>query len=251
MKVTRMTENRALVVIPARLAASRLPNKPLALIGAEPMIVHVWRKAVAGNVGPVVVACGDQEIADAITAAGGQAVMTSPDLPSGSDRVWAATQEFDPEGTFSVIVNVQGDLPTLDPTLIEAAVNALERGRADIGTLVTEIKDESELSDSNVVKVAISFPPGSEFATALYFSRAAIPFGPGPHFHHIGIYAYARDALSRFVSAPASELEKRERLEQLRGMELGLKVTAGLVDSVPFGVDTPADLERARQIMSG
>ncbi len=246
-----MAEGRALVVIPARLAASRLPNKPLALIGAEPMIVHVWRRAMAADAGPVIVACGDLEIADAITAVGGHAVMTSPDVPSGSDRVWAAAQEFDPEGAYNVIVNVQGDLPTLDPHLITAAVDALTQGDADIGTLVAEITDEAELSDPNAVKVAVGYAAGQLVAPALYFSRTQIPSGDGPHFHHIGIYAYTRDALSRFVSAPASELEKRERLEQLRGMELGLQIAAGLVDSVPFGVDTPADLERARQILSG
>jgi len=246
-----MAENSALVVIPARLAASRLPNKPLALIGADPMIVHVWRRAVAANVGPVVVACGEQEIADAITAVGGDAVMTDPDLPSGSDRVWAAAQQFDPEGRFDCIVNVQGDLPTLEPTLIATAVTALKDGDADIGTLVVKITEESERRDPNVVKVAVGFGEDEQIATALYFSRAEVPSGEGPHYHHIGIYAYTRDALARFVAAPASLLEKRERLEQLRGMELGLKISAGLVDSVPFGVDTPADLERARQILAG
>lgn len=246
-----MAPARALVIIPSRLAASRLPNKPLALIGADPMIVHVLRSAEAAEIGPVLVACGDQEIADAVNSAGGQAVLTDPNLPSGSDRVWAAALEFDPGATFDVIVNVQGDLPTLEPALVGAAVDALEEGGADIGTLVAAITDTEEANDPNVVKAAVDYSEGRSVARALYFSRSCIPSGDGPHYHHIGIYAYRRDALARFVGAPATGLEKRERLEQLRAMELGMTISAGLVDTIPFGVDTPADLEQARRLLAG
>lgn len=251
MKVEcNVSEPRTLVVIPARLAASRLPDKPLALIGSDPMIVHVWRRTVEANVGPVVVACGDPEIGEAVEKAGGQAVMTDPDLPSGSDRVWAAAQTFDPDGAYDCIVNVQGDLPTLEPKLVQAAVGALAQGEADIGTLVAEITDSSEATDPNVVKVAVDFPERQNFASALYFSRSTIPSGAGPLYHHIGIYSYTRAALKRFVSLPPAGLEIRERLEQLRALDAGMRITAGLVDSIPFGVDTPADLERARRLLA-
>lgn len=242
--------NKSLVVIPARLAASRLPNKPLAMIGADPMIVHVWRRAVEAEVGPVIVACGDAPIATAVEQAGGHAVLTDPDLPSGSDRVWAAANAFDPDGTYDCIVNVQGDLPTLDPKLVKAAVAALGEGGADVGTLIAEIVDVEEITDPNVVKVAIDLPVGKDFAPALYFSRTPIPSGDGPHYHHIGIYSYTRDALRRFVSLPPAGLEIRERLEQLRALANGMRITAGRVDSIPFGVDTPADLERARHLLA-
>ena len=245
-----MANKDTLVVIPARLAASRLPNKPLAEIGTEPMIVHVWRRAVAADVGPVIVACGDKPIADAIRAAGGTAVMTIPELPSGSDRVWVAAQAFDPDNRYDHVINVQGDLPTLDPNLVKAAVDALVHGETDMGTLVAEITDQDELGDPNVVKVAVDFPPGETVATVLYFSRNRIPSGDGPFYHHIGLYAYTRAALKRFVALPPAGLELRERLEQLRALTNGMTISAGLVDTVPFGVDTPADLERARKILA-
>lgn len=245
-----MSEQKTLVVIPARLAASRLPDKPLALIGNEPMIVHVWRRAVDAGVGPVIVACGDAPIAEAIETAGGHAVLTDPDLPSGSDRVWAAVQTFDPDDTYDCIVNVQGDLPTLDPHLVQAAVAALEYSNSDIGTLVSVITDKEEETDPNTVKVAVDFAKGETFAPALYFSRTPVPSGDGPLYHHIGIYSYTRDALRRFVGLPPAGLEIRERLEQLRALAAGMRITAGLVDSIPFGVDTPADLERARRILA-
>ncbi|MFL2771749.1 MAG: 3-deoxy-manno-octulosonate cytidylyltransferase [Rhodospirillaceae bacterium] len=245
-----MTHKNTLVVIPARLAASRLPDKPLARIGSEPMIIHVWKKAIAADVGPVLVACGDEAIADAVREAGGTAVMTAPDLPSGSDRVWVATETFDPDHEFDHVINVQGDLPTMDPRIVNTAIDALVRGKTDIGTLVAEITDKHELEDRNVVKVAIDFPPGVKIAPALYFSRSLIPSGEGPVYHHIGIYSYTRRALSRFVKFQPSGLEVREQLEQLRGLTNGMTISAGLVDSVPFGVDTPADLERARQILA-
>ncbi|NKB44228.1 MAG: 3-deoxy-manno-octulosonate cytidylyltransferase [Alphaproteobacteria bacterium] len=245
-----MTKSNTLVVIPARLASMRLPDKPLAMIGSDPMIVHVWQRAMEANMGPVIVACGDEAIADAVEKAGGTAILTDPDLPSGSDRVWAATLQFDPDGKYGCIVNVQGDLPTFEPRLVQAAVSALHDGQADIGALVAEITDPAETDDPNVVKVAIHFPEGHVVAPALYFSRNRIPSGDGPAFHHIGIYAYARDALKRFVSLPPASLEIRERLEQLRALANGMRIAAGLVDTIPFGVDTPADLERARRILA-
>jgi 3-deoxy-manno-octulosonate cytidylyltransferase (CMP-KDO synthetase) len=245
-----MTQNRTLVVIPARLASSRLPDKPLALIGDDPMIIHVWRRAVEADIGPVLVACGDKAIADAIEQAGGTAIMTDPALPSGSDRVWSAAQAFDPDGTYDCIVNVQGDLPFLEPRLVQAAVKAMKQGRADIGALVSKITDPDEIKNPSVVKVAIDFSSNMTCAPALYFSRSAIPSGDGPMYHHIGIYAYTRDALRRFVSLQPGGLEIREGLEQLRALENGMRISAGLVDTVPFGVDTHADLERARLILA-
>lgn len=245
-----MTQNGTLVVIPARLASSRLPDKPLALIGDDPMIVHVWRRAVEAEVGPVLVACGDKEIAEVIEKAGGTAILTDPDLPSGSDRVWAAAQTYDPDGQFDCIVNVQGDLPFLEPRLVQAAVMAMRDGQADIGALVSKITDPDEINNPSVVKVAVDFSDGKTFAPALYFSRSAIPAGDGPLYHHIGIYAYAREALKRFVSLSPGGLETREHLEQLRALENGMRICAGLVDTIPFGVDTPADLERARRLVA-
>jgi len=214
------------------------------------MIIHVWKKAIAADVGPVIVACGDEAIANAVRDAGGTAVMTAPDLPSGSDRVWVAAETFDPDHEFDHIINVQGDLPTMDPRIVNTAIDALVHGKTDIGTLVAEITDKHELEDRNVVKVAVDFPPGETIAPALYFSRTLIPSGEGPVYHHIGIYCYTRPALKRFIKLQPSGLEVREQLEQLRGLTNGMTISAGLVDSVPFGVDTPADLERARQILA-
>lgn len=240
----------ALIVIPARLKAARLPDKPLAMIGDAPMIVHVWRRAVKANAGPVIVAAGDQEIVDAVSAAGGQAIMTDPDLPSGSDRVHAAAEAFDPEGKFDVVVNVQGDLPTLDPALVAASIEPLEKSVVDIATVVARISDEEELSDPAVVKAAISLKPAARIGPALYFSRNCIPSGAGDHFHHIGIYAFRRAALRRFVALSPTVLETRERLEQLRALENGMRMAAAVVDTIPLGVDTPEDLERARRLIA-
>lgn len=238
-----------LVVIPARMASTRLPDKPLADICGAPMIVQVWRRAVEAGVGRVVVAAAEAEIADAVQAAGGEAVLTDPDLPSGSDRVWAAVCEIDPEGRHTIIINVQGDLPTLDPALIRRAYEALVRPGADISTLAAEISDEEERTNENVVKVVTSFGD-SRIARALYFTRATAPWGAGPLYHHIGLYAYRREALARFVSLPPSPLETREKLEQLRALEAGMTIEVALVDTVPLGVDTPADLEKARAALS-
>jgi len=239
----------ALIVIPARLAATRLPNKPLAMIGDAPMIVHVWRRAVQANAGPVIVAAGDQGIIDAIKAAGGDAVMTDPALPSGSDRVHAAAEIFDPQGKFDIVVNVQGDLPTLEPKLVSASVTPLSNPAIDIATVVARITLEEELTDTAVVKAALSLEPGATVGPALYFSRNLIPSGPGDHYHHIGIYAFRRAALRKFVTLKPTVLELRERLEQLRAIENGMRMAAALVDTIPLGVDTPADLDRARRLL--
>lgn len=239
-----------LVVIPARMASTRLPGKPLADIAGAPMIVQVWRRAMEAAIGPVLVACAEPEIADAITAAGGQAVLTDPDLPSGSDRVWQAVLRFDPQAHHDVIVNVQGDLPTLDPALVRAALEPLADPAVDLATLVAEITDPEERTNPNVVKAVTGLSRTDRQGRALYFTRATAPWGDGPLWHHIGLYAYRRSALERFVSLPPSPLEQREKLEQLRALENGMRLDCVRVDTVPLGVDTPADLEKARQILS-
>jgi len=240
---------KPIIVIPARLASTRLPDKPLANIAGVPMIVQVLRRAEAAKVGPVLVACGDQAIADAIVAEGGQAVMTNPDLPSGSDRVCAALDLYDPTGEYDAVVNLQGDLPTIDPEVISAVLTPLGDAAVDIATLVTKISDETERRDPNAVKAVVGLADGELIGRALYFSRVTVPFGEGAHYHHIGIYAYRREALRRFVKLPESVLEKREKLEQLRALEAGMRIDIALVDTIPDGVDTPADLERARAIL--
>jgi len=235
------------VIIPARLSATRLPGKPLADIAGVAMIVHVLRRAEAAGIGPVVVACGDQAIADAVTAAGGRPVMTDPALPSGSDRVWAALQAFDAAGRHDVVVNLQGDLPTLPPDFLRAVLAPLADQSVDIATLVAPVTTAEEAALPSVVKAVCAFAPGAAVAPALYFSRAAVPGGDGPLWHHVGIYAYRRAALARFVALPPSALELREKLEQLRALEAGMRVTVARVDHAPFGVDTPDDLQRARR----
>ena len=239
------------VVIPSRLAATRLPRKPLAEIAGEAMIVHVWRRAAAAEIGPVTVACADAEIVDAVTRAGGNAVMTNPDHASGSDRVHEAIELIDPERRFDAVVNIQGDLPTLALELPRVAVKLLADERYDITTLACPIAEEWERNDTNVVKAIVSVPPGEDHGRALYFTRATAPAGDGPLFHHIGIYAYRRDALARFVGLPPAPLECRERLEQLRALEAGMAIGVGFVDTVPLGVDTPAKLRRAREWIEG
>jgi len=243
-----------IVMIPARLASTRLPNKPLADIHGAPMIVHVWRRAMEAAVGPVVVACAEAAIADAVDAAGGTAVLTDPAHASGSDRIFEALTQVDPDGRHDAVVNLQGDLPTLDPALVRAVLGPLAAGPADIGTLVVEIVEPEERSNPNVVKAAVSFPPGASIARAPYFSRCPVPWDGGdagkPLYHHIGIYAYRRAALERFVALPPSPLELRERLEQLRALEAGLRIDVARVDTLPLGVDTPADLERARALLA-
>lgn len=236
-----------LVLIPAREAAQRLPGKPLADIAGEPMIVHVWRRAMESGVGRVVVATDSVAVKNAIDQAGGEAVMTRDDHASGSDRIFEALEALDPGGTVEIVVNLQGDLPTLDPELVNKSVEPLKDGDADIATLAAEITDEEERENPNVVKV-VGAPRGGkeEVLSALYFTRATAPYGEGPLYHHIGIYAYRRRALEKFVSLAPSVLEKREKLEQLRALENGLRIDVAIVDTVPLGVDTPADLDRAR-----
>ena len=244
------TRLNPIVVVPARMASTRLPGKPLADIHGAPMIVHVWRRATEAEVGPVVVACAEPEIAEAVEKAGGRAVLTRPDHPSGSDRIFEALERVDPEGRYDAVVNLQGDLPTLDPALVRAALEPLRDGGVDIATLVAEIKVEEERTDPNVVKAAIGLAHGQRIGRALYFSRSTVPWGEGPLYHHIGLYAYRRDALERFVALDPGILERRERLEQLRALEHGMRIDAALVDTVPLGVDTPADLERARRLLA-
>jgi 3-deoxy-manno-octulosonate cytidylyltransferase (CMP-KDO synthetase) len=239
-----------LTVIPARLASTRLPNKILADIAGAPMIVQVWRRAMEADIGPVLVAAAEPETIAAVEAAGGEAVLTDPDLPSGSDRIYAAVQQRDPDGVYDIIVNVQGDLPTLDPALIRAALAPLAADPAvDIATLVAEITRIEERDNPNVVKAIAPLSPSCRIARALAFTRATAPSGDGPLYHHIGLYAYRRAALAQFVALPPGVLEQREKLEQLRALENGMRIDVALVDTVPLGVDTAEDLERAREIL--
>jgi 3-deoxy-D-manno-octulosonate cytidylyltransferase len=238
-----------LVLIPARLAATRLPNKPLAEIAGEPMIVHVWRRAVEAGIGPVAVATDAPDIAEAVARAGGRAVMTRTDHVSGSDRIFEAVEKLDPEGRHDVVVNVQGDLPTIDPAAIAASIVPLSDPAVDIATLVAVIARDEEKTNPNVVKM-VGSPISSSRLRALYFTRATAPYGDGPLYHHIGLYAYRRKALQRFVGLAPSPLEMREKLEQLRALEAGMRIDAVVVDDVPLGVDTPHDLDRAREIIA-
>ena len=238
------------IIIPARLASTRLPNKPLALIQGVPMIIHVWRRAVAAGIEPVIVAAADREIAQAVTAVGGTSVLTDPSLPSGSDRVYAALHAVDPEGKIAIVVNVQGDLPTIDPSLIIHALTPLADPMVDIATLVCPISEPDERTRPSVVKAAVAWQPGERIGRALYFSRATIPWGEGEVLHHIGLYAYRRDALRQFVGLPCGRLEQRESLEQLRALEAGMRIDVARVSTIPLGVDTPDDLERARDMLA-
>ena len=239
-----------IVVIPARLAATRLPDKPLADIHGEPMIVHVLERAREAGIGPVAVASGDAPIAAAVRAAGGIAVPTDPALPSGSDRVHAALAALDPDRAHDVVVNLQGDFPTIAAAALRAVLKPLADPATDIGTLVVPVRDDEEAAAEQVVKAGCAFAPGEDVAPALYFSRLPIPWGDGPRWHHVGIYAFRRAALDRFVALPPSPLERRERLEQLRALEAGLRIGCARVEIGPFGVDTPADLERARRLLA-
>ena len=243
-----------IVVIPARMASTRLPGKPLIDIAGEPMIVHVWRRACEAGIGRVVVACADAEIADAVRARGGEAVLTRADHPSGTDRVFEALRKVDRAAACDAVVNLQGDLPSIDPAAIRTAIDALGNAAVDIATLIAETRDPGERNDPNVVKAIVSFPQpepnGPSIGRALYFTRAAAPSGEGPLYHHIGLYAYRRGALERFVGLPPSTLEKRERLEQLRALEAGMLIHAALVDTFPAGVDTPAELARVRRLFA-
>lgn len=232
------------------MASTRLPGKPLADIGGVPMIVQVWRRAVEADVGPVVVAAAEPEIVAAVEQAGGRAVLTRPDHPSGSDRIFEALGALDPHGRCDTVVNLQGDLPTLDPALVRSALTPLADPACDIATLVAPIGAAGERDDPNVVKVALSLGEGGTVGRALYFSRSPVPWGEGPYWHHIGLYAYRRAALERFVALPPGILEQRERLEQLRALENGMRIDAAVVATVPLGVDTQGDLERARTLLA-
>ena len=239
-----------LILIPARMAATRLPGKPLADIGGKPMIVRAWERASASGL-PVAVAAGDPEIVEVVEAAGGRAVLTDPDLPSGSDRALAALEALDPAGEHDAVINLQGDMPFADPGLATACA-ALLHGEpsCDVATLVAPELDASDRANPDVVKAVLALRDGRRHARALYFTRSTL-YGDGPVWRHIGVYGYRRDALRRFCAAPPSPLETREKLEQLRALELDLSLWAAIVDAAPLSVDNPADLEAARRIAGG
>jgi 3-deoxy-manno-octulosonate cytidylyltransferase (CMP-KDO synthetase) len=244
-----MTKTRTLVLIPARMAATRLPGKPLLDIAGLPMIVHVLRRAEEAAIGRVAVATDTPEIAAAVKTHGGEVVMTRPEHPSGSDRIYEALRTLDPDGGCEIVVNLQGDFPTISPDNIRDVLPPLADPAVDIATLAAEIHTEEESANPNVVK-AVGSPIGARRLRALYFTRATAPSGDGPRYHHIGLYAYRRAALERFVALPPSPLEKQEKLEQLRALEAGMRIDVTIVDTVPRGVDTPADLETARRILA-
>ncbi len=241
---------KPIVLIPARMASTRLPGKPLADICGLPMIVRVWRQAVAAEVGPVVVACSEHEVQKAVESAGGRAVMTPASLPSGSDRVWAAYNAVDRGFEHDLIVNLQGDLPTFDPACIRAAIDAMVTTGADIGTCAAEIEDDEDADNPNAPKVVATWDVGNVRGRAHYFTRSRAPWGSGPLFVHVGIYVYRREALQRFVGLQPSPLEMREKLEQLRAIEAGMTIAVGRVNEVPLSVDTPADLEKVRALVA-
>ena len=235
-----------IVLIPARMAATRLPGKPLADIGGVPMIVRVLRRAEAAGAGPVAVAAGDPEIVAAVQAAGGRAVLTDPQLPSGSDRILAALAELDAEGAHDVVINLQGDMPFVEPAVLAACAGLLaEQPGCDIATVVALEHSAADRGNPDVVKAVLALQPGGRSGRALYFTRSTL-YGDAPVWRHIGIYGYRREALARFNAAPPSPLERREKLEQLRALELGLSIWAAVAEAAPISVDTPADLEAAR-----
>jgi len=238
-----------LVLIPARMASTRLPGKPLADICGLPMIVQVAKRAEEAAIGRVVVAVDDQRVFDIVSEAGFEVAMTRSDHQSGSDRIYEALLKIDPEGKARIVVNVQGDLPTIEPETIRASLRPLEDAAVDIATLTIEIDNEEDKTAPHIVKV-VGSPLSETRLRGLYFTRATAPYGNGPLYHHIGLYAYRREALERFVSLGPSVLERRESLEQLRALEAGMRIDAEIVETVPLGVDTPADLEKARRILS-
>jgi 3-deoxy-manno-octulosonate cytidylyltransferase (CMP-KDO synthetase) len=242
-----------IILIPSRLAAVRLPNKPLLEIHGDPMVVHVWRRGMAAELGPVVVACCGPEIKDVITKAGGKAVLTDPNLPKGSDRIYAALKQIDeedPNNSHDIIINLQGDLPTIDATLLRQVLTPFEDPDVDIATLAAPITNQEELVNPNVVKIALAQPKklkqGTSVGRALYFSRSLIPSGGSIHYHHIGVYAYRRKALEAYVDLPISSLEAAEQLEQLRALEAGMRIDVAIVDKIPPSVDTLDDLNFIR-----
>lgn len=245
-----MIRSDTLVLIPARMAATRLPGKPLKDINGLPMIVHVLRRAMDAAIGRVAVATDSPDIVAAVKSHGGEAVMTLADHPSGSDRIFEALGKIDAANSISTIINVQGDLPTISPEDIRAVIAPLDDATVDISTLAAVIRKDDEHTNPNVVKL-VGTTAGPKRLRALYFTRATAPTGDGPRYHHIGLYAYRREALTRFVALPPSPLEQREKLEQLRALEAGMRIDAMIVDSVPLGVDTPDDLETARRMLAG
>jgi 3-deoxy-manno-octulosonate cytidylyltransferase (CMP-KDO synthetase) len=232
------------------MASTRLPGKPLADIGGMPMIVRVWARAMAAGLGPVVVASAEKAIVAAVEKAGGRAVLTDPSLPSGSDRIWAALVSADPQGAHDVVVNLQGDLPALDPEQLKTVVAALAKSGADIATLAAPIDNAADEANPAVVKAVVAWDAQERLGRALYFTRTRAPGGEGTLYHHIGLYAYRREALESFVALPPSALEQREKLEQLRALEAGMSIAVARVDEAPLSVDTPADLEKARKLLS-
>jgi 3-deoxy-manno-octulosonate cytidylyltransferase (CMP-KDO synthetase) len=244
-----MTDTRTLVLIPARMASTRLPGKMLLDIAGLPMVVHVLRRAAAANIGRVAVATDTPDIAAVVKSHGGEAVMTSPHHLSGSDRIYEALGKLDPDGKIDIAINLQGDFPTISPDNIRDVLAPLADPAVDIATLAAEIHTDEESANPNVVKM-IGSPVSGRRLRALYFTRATAPWGDGPRYHHVGLYAYRRKALERFVSLPPSPLELQEKLEQLRALEAGMRIDVTIVDTVPRGVDTPEDLETTRQILA-
>ena len=238
-----------IILIPCRMNSTRLPNKPLADINGMPMIVRVWQIAVKANLGRVIVACGEPEISEVIRNEGGEAVLTDPGLPSGSDRIFAALEEVDPSEKHDIVINLQGDLPLLERSTITAAFDLLQNERVDIGTVAAKITVPEEKLSPSIVKAIVAWNNDEITGRALYFTRAPAPTGDGPMYHHIGLYTFRRHALERFVKLPMSSLERQERLEQLRALENGMRIDVALVDTVPFGVDTPEDLEKAKTLI--
>ena len=253
MSDVRKTPARPILLIPARMGSTRLPNKPMADIRGAPMIVHVWRRAMESKIGPVAVACDSEIIADAVQKAGGEAVLTDPLHPRGSDRIWEALQILEKRhaSAYDAVINVQGDVPSIEPAAIRAAYDLLRDPKVDIATLAVVMEDEADQRAPQIVKVVLDARAGDIRARALYFSRLPVPSGEGPMYHHVGIYAYRREALAKFAAAPETPLEKRESLEQLRALSLDLRIEATIIETVPLGVDTPADLEKARKMMAG
>ena len=242
--------NNTVILIPARMQSERFPNKPLADICGKSMILHVLDRANEADIGSVYIACCEQEVFDEVTNNQGNALFTKIDHACGTDRIYEALHKIENSHNIDYVINVQGDLPTIDPDIIRKISEEISKDECDIVTVVSAIKDQEEKTNPNVVKAILSFKENEDAANALYFTRATAPYGDGDLYHHIGIYAYTRKALEKFVNLPASPLEKREKLEQLRALENGMKINALLVDTVPLGVDTPADLEKAKGIIS-
>lgn len=245
--MTTPGSSNTIIIVPARMASTRLPGKPLAEICGEPMIVHVWRRALEAEVGPVLVAAAEQEIVDVVLAAGGEAVLTDPDLPSGSDRIAAALKSRDPDRHYRFVINLQGDLPLMDPQSIRRCLAPLANNEIQISTLAAEITDDEEVANRDVVKAIAEWGTGASFAMARDFVRRLPAGAVGPFWHHIGIYAYRRSALEEFVALPVSARERARKLEQMRALDNAMPIAVVRVDTIPFGVDTPADLSRARR----